>query len=160
MEMLDLRDAVLVGHSMGSGEVTHYLGTYGSARVRKAVLVSPLAPFLLKTGDNPAGLDRSLFEGFMAAIVADRPAFIKGFTDNFYNVDTFAGTRISDQAWQLSFNVGISASAKGTLDCVPAWLTDFRDDLPKIDVPMMVVDRGCFSNDSTSSRSLGSPAHA
>ena len=139
MEMLDLRDAVLVGHSMGSGEVTHYLGTYGSARVRKAVLVSPLAPFLLKTADNPAGLDRSLFEGFKAAIVADRPAFIKGFADNFYNVDTFAGTRISDQAWQLSFNVGISASAKGTLDCVPAWLTDFRADLPKIDVPVLVV---------------------
>jgi len=139
MTTLDLRDAVLVGHSMGTGEVTHYLGVHGSARVRKAVLLSPLAPFLLKTADNPAGLDRSVFDGIMAAVVADRPAFIKAFLDNFYNVDQFAGTRISDQARQLSFTVAIGASAKGTLDCVPAWLTDFRADVPKIDVPTLVV---------------------
>ena len=139
MEKLNLMDTMLVGHSMGTGEVSHYLGTYGSARVRKAVLVSPIPPFLLKTNDNPQGLDRSLFDGFMKQIIADRPAFIKFFTDNFYNVDVFRGTRISDQAWQASFNVGVSASAKGTLDCVPSWLTDFREDVKKLDVPVMVI---------------------
>jgi non-heme chloroperoxidase len=75
----------------------------------------------------------------MAAIVADRPAYLKAFLDDFYNVDKLGGTRISDQAWQLSFNVAVGASATATLACVQAWLTDFRRDLPKINVPMLVV---------------------
>jgi non-heme chloroperoxidase len=139
MTKLDLRDVTLVGFSMGTGEVTRYLGTYGSDRVRKAALLGPIPPFLLKTDDNPEGVDKSVFDGLEAAIVADRPAFMKSFLDNFYNVDKLRGTRISDQAWQLSFNVGVSASAIGTLACVPTWLTDFRADLPKIDVPTLVV---------------------
>jgi non-heme chloroperoxidase len=139
MTKLDLRDVTLVGFSMGTGEVTRYLGTYGSDRVRKAALLGPIPPFLLKTDDNPEGVDKSVFDGIMSAIVADRPAFMKTFLDNFYNVDKLRGTRISDQAWQLSWNVGVSASAIGTLACVPTWLTDFRADLPKIDVPTLAV---------------------
>lgn len=139
VEKLNLRDMVLVGFSMGTGEVTRYLGTYGSARVRKAVLVAPIPPFLLKTADNPEGVDQSVFDGIMAAIITDRPAYLKTFLDNFYNVDTLGGTRISDQAWQLSFTVAAGASATATLACVRTWLTDFRRDLPKIDVPMLVV---------------------
>ena len=142
MEQLDLRDAVLVGHSMGSGEVIRYLAVYGSARVRKAAVLSPLEPFLLKTDDNPEGVDKSVFDGFMAAVVADRPAYMKAFLDDFYNVDQFRGTRISDSAYQLSFNVAIAASAKGTLDCVASWLTDFRADVadfPSVDVPLLVI---------------------
>jgi non-heme chloroperoxidase len=139
MTKLDLRDATLVGFSMGTGEVTRYLGTYGSDRVRKAALLGPIPPFLLKTDDNPEGVDQSVFDGIKAAIVADRPAFMKSFLDNFYNVDKLGGTRISDQAWQLSWNVGVTASAIGTLACVTTWLTDFRADLPKIDVPTLVV---------------------
>ena len=139
MDELDLRDTTLVGFSMGTGEVTRYLSTYGSGRVRKAVLLGPIPPFLLKTDDNPEGVDQGVFDGIMRAIVADRPAYMKAFLDDFYNVDKFGGSRISDQAWQLSWNVAVGASAAGTLACVPAWLTDFRDDLPKIDVPTLVV---------------------
>ena len=139
MEKLDLRDVTLVGFSMGTGEVTRYLGTHGSDRVHKAALLGPVPPFLLKTSDNPEGVDRSVFDGIMAAIVADRPAFLKSFMDDFYNVDELRGTRVSDQAWQMSWNLGVTASAIGTLACVPAWLTDFRGDLPRIDVPTLVV---------------------
>jgi non-heme chloroperoxidase len=139
VEKLNLLDMVLVGFSMGTGEVTRYLGSYGSARVRKVALFAPLPPFLLKTADNPEGVDQSVFDGIMAAIVADRPAYLKAFLDDFYNVDKLGGTRISDQAWQLSFNVAVGASATATLACVRTWLTDFRRDLPKINVPMLVV---------------------
>lgn len=139
MEKLDLRDAVLVGFSMGTGEVVRYLSTYGSARVRKVALLAPVPPFLLKTGDNPEGVDQIVFDDIMKAILADRPAYIKVFLDDFFNVDKFGGTRVSDQALQLTWNVAVGASAKGTLDCVPSWLTDFRADLPRLDVPTLVI---------------------
>ncbi|HEY0487642.1 MAG TPA: alpha/beta hydrolase [Mycobacteriales bacterium] len=139
METLELRDTVLVGFSMGTGEVTRYLGAHGSERVRGAVLLAPVPPFLLKTEDNPEGVDQSVFDGIMAAIVADRPAYLKEFLDDFYNVDELRPARISDRAWQLSWNVAVGASAYGTLACVPTWLTDFRGDLPRIDVPVLVV---------------------
>ncbi len=136
---LDLRDVVLVGFSMGTGEVTRYLGKYGSERVSKAVLMAPVPPFLLKTDDNPEGVDRSVFDGIEKAIVADRPAYLSTFLKDFYNVDVFHGDRISDDAIRLSWNVAAGASAKGTLDCVTSWLTDFRDDLPRIDVPTLII---------------------
>jgi non-heme chloroperoxidase len=139
METLDLRDAALVGFSMGTGEVTRYLGAHGSERVRRAVLLAPVPPFLLKTEDNPGGVDQSVFDGIMAAIVADRPAYLKEFLDDFSNVDVLGPERISERAWQMSWNVAVAASAYGTLACVPTWLTDFRGDLPRIDVPVLVV---------------------
>ena len=139
IEHLDLEDAVLVGFSMGSGEVTHYLGTHGSARISRAVLFGAIPPFLLKTDDNPEGVDGKVFEDIKAAIVKDRYAYFKDFLDNFYNVDKLAPDRISEQAWQASFNVAAGASPHATYACVDAWLTDFRADLPKIDVPMLVV---------------------
>jgi non-heme chloroperoxidase len=139
MEELDLHDTTLVGFSMGTGEVTRYLSTYGSSRVRRATLLGPIPPFLLLTDDNPEGVEKKVFDQIMAAIVADRPAYLKDFLDNFYNVDTFRGTRVSDQAWQMSWNVAVDASPVATLACVPTWLTDFRDDLPSIDVPVLVV---------------------
>jgi non-heme chloroperoxidase len=136
---LDLRDTVLVGFSMGTGEVTRYLSKYGSERISKAVLMAPVPPFLLKTDDNLEGVDRSVFDGIMKSIVADRPAYLSTFFKDFYNVDVFHGARISDDAIRLSWNVAAGASAKGTLDCVPSWLTDFRDDLPRIDVPTLII---------------------
>ncbi|HEV2923745.1 MAG TPA: alpha/beta hydrolase [Solirubrobacteraceae bacterium] len=139
LEHLDLRDIVLVGFSMGTGEVTRYLGKYGSARVDKAALFGAIPPFLLKTPDNPEGVDQSVFDGIKAAVIADRPAYFKDFLDNFYNVDENAGARISDQAWQNSFIVAVGASAYAAHACVDTWLTDFRGDLPKIDVPMLLV---------------------
>jgi len=139
LEHLDLTDIVLVGFSMGTGEVTRYLGTYGSGRVRKAALLGALPPFLLKTDDNPEGVPGEVFEGIQAAILADRYAYFADFFHNFYNIDVFGGTRISDQAVQASFGVAAGASAWATYACVGTWLTDFRGDLPKIDVPTLVV---------------------
>jgi non-heme chloroperoxidase len=139
LEHLDLHDAVLVGHSMGTGEVTRYLGRYGSARVAKGVLVSPIPPFLLQTPDNPEGVPGSLFDGFTQAAMADAPAWMKGFLDNFYNFDTLRGTLVSDQAFQASWNLAVTASAAATVACIGTWTTDFRDDLPEIDVPVLVV---------------------
>jgi non-heme chloroperoxidase len=139
MTRLDLRDAVLIGFSMGTGEVTRYLGTYGSERVQKAVLIAPLQPFLLKTDDNPQGVDKSIFDEIMRAIVADRPKYLSTFFTDFYNVDVLDETRISEDAVRASFQVAAGASAQATLKCVPTWLTDFRADLPKIDVPVLIV---------------------
>jgi non-heme chloroperoxidase len=136
---LDLREAVLAGFSMGTGEVTRYLGAYGSDRVAKAVLFGPLQPFLLQTADNALGVPQSVFEGFEKMITTDRYAWFTFFFDNFYNVDTLSGTRISDEAVNASFQVAAGSSAYATLACVPSWLTDFRADLPKITVPVLVV---------------------
>jgi non-heme chloroperoxidase len=139
LDHLALDDVILAGFSMGTGEVTRYLGTYGSARVSKAVLFGAIPPFVLKTDDNPEGVDGSVFDGIKQAIVADRYAYFKDFLDNFYNVDKLGGTRISDQAWHASFEVAAGASPFATYACVDTWLTDFRADLPKIDVPMLVM---------------------
>jgi non-heme chloroperoxidase len=139
MANLNLRDAMLVGHSMGTGEVTRYLGTYGSAQVTKAVLVSPIPPYLLRADDNPEGLPGSLFDGFVRTAEADGPAWMKGFLDNFYNMDVLGGTLVSQQAYQASWNIAASASAIATVACIPTWETDFRADLPKIDVPILVI---------------------
>jgi non-heme chloroperoxidase len=139
LEQLALDDVVLVGFSMGTGEVTRYLSKYGSARVRKGVLFGAIPPFLLKTDDNPEGVDGQVFKDIQAAIVKDRYAYFKDFLDNFYNVDKFAPDRISEQAWQASFNVAAAASPHASYACVATWLTDFRADLPNIDVPMLVV---------------------
>jgi non-heme chloroperoxidase len=139
IEHLDLRDVVLVGFSMGSGEVVRYLGTYGSDRVRKAALFGTIPPFVLKTDDNPEGVDGKVFADIKAAIVNDRYAFFEDFFNNFYNVDLLGDTRISDRALQASFNVAVGSSPFATYACVDTWLTDFRADLARIDVPVLVV---------------------
>ena len=139
LETLDLHDVTLIGHSMGTGEVTRYLGKYGSSRVARGVLISPIPPFLLQTADNPDGVPQSVFDGFVQAARADTPAWMKGFLDNFYNFDTLRGTLISDQAFQASWNLAVTASATAAVACIPTWGTDFREDLPDIDVPILVV---------------------
>jgi pimeloyl-ACP methyl ester carboxylesterase len=139
METLDLRDVTLVGHSMGTGEVTRYLGRFGSARIARGVLVSPIPPYLLQTSNNPDGLPESLFNGFMQTAREDAPAWMKGFLDNFYNIDKFQGTLVSDQAYQASWNIAAGASALAAVACIPTWETDFRADLEKIDVPVLVI---------------------
>jgi non-heme chloroperoxidase len=139
LETLDLRNVTLVGHSMGTGEVTRYLGRYGSQRVARGVLVSPIPPFLLQSGDNPEGLPASLFDGFIQNARQDNAAWMAGFLDNFFNIDKFRGTLVSDQYYNSCFNIAVSAGATGTVACIPTWETDFRGDLPKIDVPMLVI---------------------
>jgi pimeloyl-ACP methyl ester carboxylesterase len=139
MTKLNLRDATLVGFSMGGGEVARYLSKYGSERVSKAVFMSAIPPFLLKTSDNPEGVDGSVFDGMKKAIKADRPAFLSEFFANFYNVDNLIGTKISDEVVRLSWNIGAGASPKGTLDCVSAWLVDFREELKRINIPVLIM---------------------
>ena len=139
MTKLNLRDATLVGFSMGGGEVARYLSKYGSERVNKAVFMSAIPPFLLKTSDNPEGVDGSIFDGMKKAIKADRPAFLSEFFANFYNVDNLIGTKISDEVVRLSWNIGAGASPKGTLDCVSAWLVDFREELKRINIPVLIM---------------------
>jgi non-heme chloroperoxidase len=136
---LELRDVALVGFSMGAGEVARYVGKYGSERVRKAVFIAGVPPFLLKTSDNPVGVDGSVFEGIKKAITADRLAFLSEFLANFYNFDILGGKRVTDKVVQANWNVAAGASAKGTLDCVTAWVTDFRKDLRRVDVPALVI---------------------
>ena len=139
LHTLGLRDVTLVGHSMGTGEVTRYLGRYGSTRVAKGVLISPIPPFLLQAPDNPEGLPSSVFDGFIRAARDDTPAWMKGFLDNFYNIDKLRGSRVSDQAYQASWNIAAAASATAAVACIGTWQTDFHDDLPKIDVPVLTV---------------------
>ena len=136
---LDLNDAILVGFSMGTGEVTRYIGTYGTERVSKAVLLGPIPPFLLRADDNPTGVPQEVFDGFKDAIRSDRPAFLTNFFDSFYNTDDLLGTRISADKIEADFVIASQASAIGTLACVDTWLTDFRGDLPRFDVPTLIV---------------------
>ena len=139
LSRLDLRGVVLAGFAMGTGEVTRYLAVRGQGRVRAAVLVAALLPFLLKTDDNPEGIDRSVFDDIAVCIAADRPAAMKDFMDRSYNVDLLDGSRVSDQAWQNSFYVAISASAHAAAGCVTACLEDFRENLAAISIPVLVI---------------------
>ena len=136
---LKLHDFTLVGFSMGGGEVARYLGKYGSSGVSKAVIISGVPPYLLKTADNPEGVDGSVFAGIQKAVISDRCAFFTGFFQNFYNTDVLLGKRVSEQAVQASWNIAASASAIASFACVPTWHEDFREDLARIDVPTLVI---------------------
>ncbi len=136
---LNLRNFALVGFSMGGGEVARYIGKYGSKGLTNAVFISSVPPFLLKTPDNPEGVDGSVFEQIMKAATADRYAFFTDFFKNFYNADMLLGKRVSEQAMQASWNVAASASATASVVCVPTWHEDFRHDLTRIDIPTLVI---------------------
>jgi non-heme chloroperoxidase len=139
IEALDLRDVTLIGFSMGGGEVARYLGKYNNGRVTKAVFMSSIAPALRHSGDNPEGIDPKVFEGIKQGIEADRFAFLEGFLKNFYNYDLLVGTRISDPAVHASFNIATASSFHAFLNCVDAWLEDFRDDIAQIKIPTLVI---------------------
>jgi non-heme chloroperoxidase len=136
---LELHDFALVGFSMGGGEVARYIGKYGSKDVSKAVIIGGVPPYLLKTPDNPGGVDASIFEGIQKAVATDRYAFFTEFFKNFFNTDVLLGKRISEQAVQASWNVAASASATASLACVPTWHEDFRNDVARINVPTLVI---------------------
>lgn len=137
---LDLHAVVLVGFSMGTGEVARYLSTYGSERVARAAFLGSLEPFLLKTDDNPGGVPQDVFDGLLEAVRADRYAFFTEFFNNFYNADTFLGTpRLSQEAVNASWNLAASSGATASVAAQPTWITDFRQDIPKIDVPALIL---------------------
>ncbi|MEU8706318.1 alpha/beta hydrolase [Streptomyces sp. NPDC048565] len=140
METLDLHDVVLVGFSMGTGEVARYLSVHGSGRVAKAVFLASLEPYLAITDDNPDGAaPLSFFEGVSEAAKKDRYAFFTGFYSDFYNLDENLGTRVSEEAvrnaWTVAAGAGSIASAVAPL----TWPTDFRADIPRINVPTLIV---------------------
>lgn len=137
---LDLNEAVLVGFSMGTGEVGRYLGTYGSSRIAKAAFLGSLEPYLLQTDDNPDGVPQSVFDGLYDGVVADRYAFFTEFLKNFFNADTYLGTeRLSQEAVDANWNLAVQSGATASSEAQPSWLTDFRSDIPKIDVPSLIV---------------------
>lgn len=136
---LDLRDVILAGFSMGGGEVARYLGSYGSERIAKAMFISAVPPFLLKTADNPTGADQSLFDGMMAGVKKDRIAFLDEFFQSFFNhtpgQKDFPVDAIAHAKW-----IAYAASPVGTVECIRAFgTTDFRADLKKITIPVAVI---------------------
>ncbi|MFK3980680.1 alpha/beta fold hydrolase [Micromonospora sp. NPDC050397] len=139
LDTLDLDNVILVGFSMGTGEVGRYLGRYGSARIAKAAFLASLEPFLLKTDDNPTGVPQEVFDGILAAVTADRYAYFSDFYKSFYNTDENLGTRLSEEALRNSWNVAAGASWFASSAAVPTWVTDFRADIPKIDVPTLIL---------------------
>jgi pimeloyl-ACP methyl ester carboxylesterase len=139
LKTLELRDVALVGFSMGTGEVTRYIGKYGTDRVRKAVLIGTLGPYLIKAADNLEGVDPSVFEGLKNAIRADRPATVFEFLKNFYNYDVTGGRLVSDRVLEDNWNVAAGASPIGTLQCVDSWVEDFRQDIAKNTIPTLII---------------------
>jgi len=139
LSKLNLQKVDLVGFSMGTGEVTRYIGKYGSNRVRKAVLIGTLGPYLVKAADNPEGVETSVFDGIKSAIKADRPAFLLDFLHNFYNYDVTGGKLVSEHVVEDNWNVAAQASAIGTLKCVDSWVEDFRKDILSNDVPTLIM---------------------
>jgi non-heme chloroperoxidase len=139
VKALDLRDFDMAGHSMGGGEIARYLGKYGSERVRKAAIVSGIPPYLLKTQETPQGVPQEVFDQIAGGLTADRFAFFTEWNKNFYNTDQNLGTRVSPECVQDSWNSAVSASPAGAIACVATWHTDFRADLRKIDIPVLIL---------------------
>jgi len=139
LSTLDVTDVSLVGHSMGTGEITRYISKYGAKRLRKAVLIGTLGPYLVKAPDNPEGIDASVFSGIQAGLEADRPATLMEFLKNFYSVGGADGKRVSDRVIEANWVVGISASPIGTVACVDAWIEDFRKDVVRNDLPTLII---------------------
>jgi non-heme chloroperoxidase len=139
LRRLNLKKVALVGFSMGSGEVTRYIGKYGTKRIRKAVLIGTLGPYLIKASDNKDAVDGKVFEDIKAALRADRPAFLMEFLRNFYNYDVTGGKLVSERVLEDNWNVAVGASAIATVACVDCWIEDFRKNIPKNNVPTLIL---------------------
>ena len=139
IETLDLKDAVLVGHSTGGGEVARYIGRHGTKRVAKAVLLGAVPPIMLKTAANPGGLPMDVFDGIRAGVRADRSQFFKDLTVPFYGANR-PGSKVSQGLKDSFWFMGMQGSLKAELDCIKQFSeTDFTEDLKKIDVPTLIV---------------------
>ena len=136
---LDLRDVSRVGFSMGGGEIARYIGRHGTARLSRAVLVSAVTPYMLKTADNPDGVDRPIFDEIIEGLNEDRPHFLAGFGKSFFGVGLISQP-VSQEILDWAQVHALKASPKGTIDCVRAFSeTDFRADLAKFDIPTLVI---------------------
>jgi non-heme chloroperoxidase len=139
LNTLNLSDVSLIGHSMGTGEITRYIAKYSSKRLRKVVLIGTPGPYLLTAPDNPEGIDASVFRGIQAGIKADRPAAVSKFLKNFYSVGGPDGKLVSESVIQANWTVAIGASPIATVACVDAWIEDFRKDIARNDLPTLIV---------------------
>jgi len=139
VRVLDLRGFDIAGHSMGGGEIARYLGTFGTERVRRAAIVSGIPPYLLKTPETPRGVPQEVFDQIEAALVTDRFAYFTEWNKSFFNLDEALGSRISAEAVRDAWQTAVSASPGGTIACVATWHTDFRADLARIDIPVLVM---------------------
>src|SRR6266704_3509437 len=139
IEALDLKDAVLVGHSTGGGEVARYIGRHGTKRVAKAVLVAAVPPLMLKTPANPEGLPMDVFDGIRAGVVADRSQFFKDLTMTFYSYNR-PGAKISDGVRESFWLQGMMAGFPASYFCIKVFSeTDLTADLKKFDVPTLIL---------------------
>lgn len=138
---LDLNNLTLIGHSMGSGEITRYAANFGLNRISRVIYISPIPPFVLKTDDNQDGVDQEVFEGFKSAIKKDRYAFMTEFLKNFYSVEKLTGNKnISDEKLWADFQLASFSSPLAFYHCVDTWTEDFREDLSSLrDIPALVI---------------------
>jgi non-heme chloroperoxidase len=139
MNKLDLHDVTLVGFSLGTGEMARYIGTRGTERLRSCIFIESLAPSFVKSDDNPKGVDEAAVAGVQQAILDDRPAWLTGLLSDFLNLDDYRGTRVSDETVRNLWNAGAEASPYATWACVRTWLDDYREDIKRIDVPILIL---------------------
>ena len=138
-DALNLKDAMMVGHSTGGGEVARYIGRHGSARVSKAVLVGAVPPIMLKTAANPGGLPMEVFDGIRAGVRADRSQFFKDLTTPFYGANR-PGNKVSQGMRDTFWMIGMQGSLKAELDCIKQFSeTDFTEDLKKMTIPTLFI---------------------
>jgi pimeloyl-ACP methyl ester carboxylesterase len=136
---LDLREATLVGFSLGTGEVARYIGTHGTGRLSGCVFIESLAPSFVKSDENPNGVDQATVDTVRQAILDDRPAWLTGLLGDFLNLDELLGKRVSEETARNNWNAGAGASPWATWACVLTWLEDFHEDIRRIDVPTLIL---------------------
>jgi len=139
LTQLDVRDANLVGFSLGTGELARYIGTYGTERLAGCVFIESLAPSFVKSTDNPNGVDEAAVREVQDAILADRPAWLTGLLGDFLNLDDYLGTRVSEETVRATWGAGVDAAPYATWACVPTWLEDYQSDIARIDIPTLII---------------------
>ncbi len=136
---LDLREATLIGFSLGTGELARYIGTFGTGRLKGCVFIESLAPSFVKSDENPKGVDQATIDTVRQAILEDRPAWLTALLGDFLNLDDYLGKRVSEETVRYSWNAGAAASPWATWACVLTWLEDFHQDITRIDVPTLIL---------------------
>jgi non-heme chloroperoxidase len=129
LETLDLREVILVGFSMGTGELARYVKNHGHERVAKLAFLASLEPFLVQADDNPEGVPQEVFDGIAEAARSDRYAWFTEFYRNFYNLDENLGERISQEVVTASWNTATKSAPVAAYAVVPTWIEDFREDV-------------------------------
>ncbi len=136
---IDLREATLIGFSLGTGELARYIGRYGTERLKGCVFIESLAPSFVKSDENPNGVDQATVDTVRQAILDDRPAWLTGLLGDFLNLDDYLGTRVSEETVRNNWNAGAGASPVATWACVLTWLEDFHQDITRIDIPTLIL---------------------